>query len=128
MKDQLIVDVHPTVYNNVLIYVVQVIHQHHTGGFFTRTGYNFVASNGFKLSSQSCPALYSTNYSTRRVLPPLSIKGNRINGAWSHDHDMMCVRGSDRTRHRTRMYTDSIVYIERLKLAVTEYNEFMRGD
>ena len=124
MKDALVIDIQPTVYNNILIYVVQILHQQHTNSCFTRSGYDFNASNGFRLSSQSCPALYKKH---NGVGPPVYIKGKRVNGTWSHDADMMYVRGSDSTRDRTRMYTDSIVCIERLKLAITEYNNYMRG-
>lgn len=126
MKDPLVIDIQPTVHKNVLIYIVQVTHQEYTGIYFTTNGgHNFTASNGFRLSSQSCPALYKKG---NGMQPSQQINGKRINGTWTHDHDMMCVRGSDRARYNTRMYTNSIVYIERLKLAVTEYNEFMRGD
>lgn len=125
MKDPLIIDIHSTVYNNILIYIIQIVHQQRTGTYFTVSGHNFNASNGFRLSSQSCPALYKKH---NVAGSPIHIKGKRINGTWAHDEDMLYVRGADCTRDMTRMYTDSIVYIERLKLAVTEYNECMRGD
>ena len=124
MEDLLVIDIQPTVHNNVLIYVVQITHQKYTGDFFTNTGNNFTASNGFRLSSQSCPVIYKKNNGVCAI----HIKGKRVNGTRSHDVDMMCVRGGDSTRDRTRMHTASVVYIERLKLAITEYNDHMRGD
>ena len=125
MRDPLVVDIRPTVHNNILIYVVQILHQQHTGNCFTISGNSFTATNGFKLSSQSCPALYKRR---NGLVQSIHIKGKRVNGTWSHDVDMIYVRGSDCTRDRTRMYTDSVVYVERLKLAIAEYNDHMRGD
>ena len=51
MKDPLVVDIRSTVHNNVLIYIVQITHQKYIGSYFTDTGHNFIASNGFNLPS-----------------------------------------------------------------------------
>ena len=130
MKDPLVIDIQSTVYKNVLIYIVQVTYQEYIGCYFTTNrGHNFTASNGFRLSSQSCPALYRKNNTTCGArISDESISDESISGMWDHTEDMMCVRGTDYARHNQRMYIDSIVYIEKLKSAVTEYNEFMRGD
>ena len=127
MKDPLVIDVQPITYNNVLIYIIQITHQEYVGCYFTTNkGHNFFASNGFRLSSQSCPALYRKNNITCDAR--ISISDESISGTWDHTEDMVCVRGTDCTRHNQHMYIDSIAYIEKLKLAVAEYNEFMRGD
>ena len=123
MKDPLVVDIRSTVHNNVLIYIVQITHQKYIGSYFTDTGHNFIASNGFRLSSQACPALNRKNSATA----PIQINGKRINGTWNYDKDMVCVRGSSTSRNNTRMYTDSTAYIEKLKSAVVEYNKYMQG-
>ena len=124
MEDALVIDIQPTVHNNVLIYIIQITHQKYIRGFFTTDiGHSFTASNGFRLSSQSCPALYRKS---NRVCA-IQINGEDINGTWDHYVDMMCMRGDDSHQNNQRMYTDSIVYIEKLKSAVVEYNKHMQG-
>ena len=121
MEEALTLDIQPTVYNNILIYIVQVVHQKYKGAAFSTVGSGYTAPNGFRLSSQAVPALYTIGKRTHRI----SIKGELISGMWESDKHMMCVRGGNVNSDNSRMYTDSIVYITKLKEAVASYNALL---
>ena len=121
MEAALTLDIQSTTYNNILIYIVQVVHQKYRGSSFSIVGSGYTAPNGFRLSSQAVPALYTIGKRTHRI----SIKGELISGMWESDKHMMCVRGSNDAADNSRMYTDSIVYITELKKAVASYNALL---
>ena len=101
-----------------LLYTVQVVHQVHRRSVFNIDRDTFIASNGFELLSTGYPMLYCTN--THKE--PITLKGKRIVGASTGYINKMCVRGSDRYMDNHIIYIDSPAYIEKLKVAVKEYN------
>ena len=83
-----------------LKFTIQIIEQKLRGGRA-----NFVASNGFYFSSLSCPAI-----------------GMGYNKTDSNASPMIYLRGSSRRTDNEILSTTSIGYIEKLKVAVKEYN------
>ena len=86
---------------NRVYFTVQIVTQRLRG-----SRANFIATNGFKLMSLSCPAI-GVGYNI-----PEDIGKNGI----------MYLRGSARDTDERALEVESIGYIERLKQAVIEYN------
>ena len=93
------IDIQRKKIKNGLLFTVQIVTQRLRG-----SRANFLASNGFKFVSLSCPAI-GVGYNVVEGMSP-----------------MMYIRGSGRDSDDRVMETDSIGYIERLKNAVIEYN------
>ena len=98
---------------------MQVIQQEYTTWDFGINGDIFVASNSFELRSTGYPMLYNRNGNNEYI----RIEGKTIKGAVNSIVDLMCVRGSDTGMDDSIICIDSPAYIEKLKVAVKEYNE-----
>ena len=96
----LVLDIKQRQSDRGLKFTVQIVEQKLRG-----SKASFVASNGFYFASLSCPAIgMGYNDSGSNVTPMLYLRGNAI----STDNDIL--------------ETPSIGYIEKLKVAVEEYN------
>ena len=85
---------------NSLSFTVQVVKQKYRG-----VAANYVTSKGFTFFSMGCPAVGSSHGGGAYPKPPT-----------------IYLRGSSRTKDNSVLYTDSVGYIEKLKVAVEEYN------
>ena len=83
------------------IYIILFLYRR----FFLFEKARFVASNGFVLTSLSCPAIGAGYNSGSNITPP-----------------MMYLRGSAHDADDRILHTKSVGYIEKLKAAVIEYN------
>ena len=90
-----------------LEYGIRIVEQSHRGHEFTPHSNLFVASNGFKLISNLKPQL---------TYIPSGPSG-------THYADTYYVRGHMRGYDKWRSYVSSPLWIEKLKVAVKEYNE-----
>ena len=71
--DALVLDIQERVVDNLLIYTVQITHQQYRGwGFNPRGGDDFIASDGFRLSSQARPTLYDIHIHAAVSIPNVS--------------------------------------------------------
>ena len=103
----LVVSVTNRVVDNMLQYDIQIIKQRYTNGRFSHWGTSITASNGFTLTSASCPA------------------GSPANNDGGYNEYHMYMRGSSSSNDNDIITVPSLGWVEKLKVAVEEYNEHM---
>ena len=103
----LVLKITERVIDNMLHYAIQITKQRYWGGKFNYGTDSFIASNSFILASASCPAGSSANSD---------------NGSTRY---LMYLRGSSQSSDNTVVTIRSLGWVEKLKVAVKEYNEHM---
>ena len=93
------------VVDNILRYDIQITKQRYRGDELNYGNNSFTASNGFTLTSASCPA------------------GSSVNTGGVDSRYYMYVRGSSVSSDNDVITVSSLGWVERLKVAVKEYNE-----
>ena len=108
-RPTLVLDITERVINNILHYDIQIVEQKYRCNQFNYGSCSFIASNGFILSSVSCPA------------------GDYLNsGDYTRSQHKLYLRGSSPAQDNEVITIASTTYVEQLKLAVEEYNSHMK--
>ena len=105
----LVVEIKENKDTSFINYTIQIIHQRCRGNRFAKDFHRFIASNGFRLVSDGSIEVTETN-----------------NGYDSTDQaNRLFVRGSLSERDNVIVTAYTISFVEQLREAIKEYNEFM---
>jgi hypothetical protein len=94
-----------------LTYGIQITHQRYRGREFSKGSCEWIASNDFTLMSDGCRETEEENSSNR-------------DSSYGYNN-MFFVRGCWGNKDNDIAIVKSVSYIEKLKVAIKEYNEYM---
>ena len=112
-KLPLVIDIQESTEGALLVYLIKVMSQKYKYTDFIKDDdwHRFVASNGFVLVSDHCPGVDEMNPPDTRSRPY---------------ENKLFVRGLDHSSDNNVVKVYGISYIEELKIAVAEYNEYVK--
>ena len=112
-KPALVIDIQESTEGALPVYLIKIKSQKYRHlEFIKRENYHrFVASNGFVLISDSCPEVEELNHPSGRCYT---------------SENKLFVRGTDCSSDNDVVKAYGISYIEELKIAVREYNEYVK--
>ena len=109
----LVIDIQESIEGALPVYLIKILSQKYRYLDFIKGEdyHRFVASNGFVLISDSCPEVEELNHPSGR-------RGT--------DENKLFVRGADSSSDNDIVRAYGISYIAELKVAVREYNEYVK--